>query len=363
MSFDHYLYVGTYTRDDSVSEGIYVFKYDSSSGVTEHVDTTTGIEDPSFLAIDRGNRHLYSVAETGDLQGNGSGAVNSYSIDPSTGKLTFLQSREPGGTISCHVIVDATGRFVLAANYGTGSVATFPIQKDGTLGEAASFVQHEGSSVDPDRQEGPHAHSINLDASNRFAFAPDLGADRVVIYEFDSTKGTLTPTDDLWAQTRPGAGPRHFDFHPNGSYAYVINELDSTITGFAYDSSSGSLRELQTVSTLPDDFYELSHCADIHVHRSGKFVYGSNRGHDSIAIFAIDESSGRLSPVAIEPTQGRTPRNFAIDPSGTLLLAANQGSSNIVVFRIDQETGELEATGEVTEVPTPVCLKLIPMQV
>ena len=362
MSFDYFLYVGTYTRGDSVSEGIYVYKLDSSSGATEYVDKATGIEDPSFLAIDPGHRHLYATGETGDMDGSGSGSVTSYAIDPSTGKLTYLDSREPGGTVSCHLIVDATGRFVLAANYGTGSVATFPIEEDGSLGEVADFVQHEGSSVNPDRQQGPHAHSINLDANNRFAFAPDLGADKIVIYEFDSTRGTLTPTDDLWAQVRPGAGPRHFDFHPSGDYAYVINELDSTVTAFTYDSSSGSLREFQTVSTLPDDFDGVTHCADIHVHQSGKFVYGSNRGHDSIAIFAVDASTGRLSPVAIEPTQGRTPRNFAIDPTGTLLLAANQESSNVVAFRIDQETGELDATGEVTEVPTPVCLKLVPMQ-
>jgi 6-phosphogluconolactonase len=257
--------------------------------------------------------------------------------------------------------VDATGRFVLVANYGSGSVCVLPIGRDGGLGDAADVVQHQGSSVNPRRQQGPHAHSITLDAANRYAFAADLGIDKVMVYRLDTASGKLIPNDPPWAQVKPGAGPRHFDFHPSGKYAYLINELDSTITAFAYDASRGIIREIQTVPTLPADFRGASTCADVHVSPSGKFLYGSNRGHDSIVIFRIDEATGRLSYVGHELTQGKTPRNFAIDPTGTFLLAANQNSDTIVTFRIDQQTGKLTPTGHVAEAPMPVCLKLMPI--
>jgi 6-phosphogluconolactonase len=238
-------------------------------------------------------------------------------------------------------------------------VAILPVQDDGRLGEATDVVQHQGTSVNPQRQEGPHAHSITVDPTNRYAFAADLGLDKIMIYRLDLTRGKLQPNDEPWAQVHAGAGPRHFAFHPNGHYAYVINEIDSTLTAFTYQSTNGTLRTVQTVSTIPGDFSGTNYCADIHVAPSGKFVYGSNRGHDSIVTFATDETTGKLTCVGHESTQGRTPRNFTIDPTGTFLLAANQSTDTIVTFRIDQQTGKLLSTGHVTEVPTPVCVQVI----
>ena len=349
------VYIGTYTRGES--EGIYVYRMDPSSGALEFSSKATGIENPSFLDIDPSRRFLYAVAEVGGSSGMPGGAVNAYSIAPRSGQLTHLNQQPTLGDEPCHLSVDHTGKYVLVANYGSGSVCVLPVESDGRLGESTDFVQHEGSSVDPQRQEGPHAHSIVIDAANRFALAPDLGIDKVMIYRLDLTRGKLVANDQRFARVQAGAGPRHFDFHPGGGSAYVINELGSTVTAFAYDGSSGSLRQLQTVSTLPEDFEGTSHTADLHVAPSGRFLYGSNRGHDSIAVFAIDESTGELSFVDREPTRGETPRNFAIDPTGAFLLAANQETDNIVTFRIDQQSGRLESTGHVAEVPTPVCLK------
>jgi 6-phosphogluconolactonase len=257
--------------------------------------------------------------------------------------------------------VDKEGKNVLVANYGGGSVAALPIQADGRLREASSFIQHKGSSVNPKRQEGPHAHSINLDTANRFACAADLGLDQVLVYQFDATKGTLTPHTPPFAAVAPGAGPRHFAFHPSGRYAYVINEMNSTVTAFTYDAQQGTLKELHTLSTLPAGFKGNNSTAEVQVHPSGKFLYGSNRGHDSIAIFTIDQDTGRLTAAGHELTQGRTPRNFGIDPTGSYLLAANQATDTIVVFRIDPQTGNLKATGQTVSMPTPVCVKFVPI--
>ncbi len=351
------VYIGTYTRGES--EGIYVYRMDNSSGELEFSSVASGVKNPSFVAIGPKQRYLYAVNEISDLDGKPSGAVSAFSIDQKTGELALLNHQPSQGAGPCHVTVDATGQFVLVANYGSGSVAAFPINSDGKLGEASDFVQHQGSSVDPRRQKGPHAHSINLDKNNRYAFAPDLGLDKIMIYELDLTQGKLKPADEPWAKVKAGAGPRHFAFHPSSKYAYVINEIISSITAFTYDEKRGALREIQTISTLPEDFSGTSHCADVHVSPSGKFVYGSNRGHDSIAIFAIDESTGKLNCVGYESTRGKSPRNFAIDPTGTFLLAANQDTNNVVTFRIDQQTGKLMATDYVAEVPKPVCLKMI----
>ena len=351
------VYIGTYTRGES--EGIYVYRMDPATGALEYSSKAGGIENPSFLDTDPSGRFLYAVAEVGESSVGHGGAVNAYSIAPGSGELTYLNQQSTLGNQPCHLSIDQTGRYVLVANYGSGSVCVFPIEGDGRLGESTDFVQHAGSSVNPERQEGPHAHSIVIDAANRFAFAPDLGIDKVMIYRLDLSQGKLIPGDQGSVDVGPGAGPRHFDFHPNGRYAYVINELGSTVTAFAYNRSSGSLSRLQSVSTLPEGFEGTSHTADVHVSPSGKFLYGSNRGHDSIAVFGIDESTGELSYVDREPTQGETPRNFAIDPTGAFLLAANQDTDTIVTFRIDQQTGKLQSTGHVAEVPTPVCLKFL----
>ncbi len=345
------VYIGTYTRGKS--EGIYVYRMESSTGVLKFASVAKGINNPAFLAIDSQQRYLYAVNESGKP----SGAVSAFSIDQQTGELTYLNQQSSHGVGPCHLNVDQTGQFVLVANYGSGSVAVLPIQSDGKLGEATDFAQHRGSSVNPRRQSGPHAHSIFLDRTNRFAFAPDLGLDKIMIYQLDLTEGKLKPNDEPWAKVKAGAGPRHFAFHPGGAYGYVINELDSTLTAFTYDEASGRLREIQTVSTLPEGFSGTSYCADVHVSPSGRFIYGSNRGHDSLVIFEINEGTGKLTYVGHEPTQGKNPRNFAIDPAGIFLLAANQDSDTIVTFRIDQQTGKLTPTGHVAEVPTPVCLK------
>ena len=355
---DYFVYVGTYTHGDS--EGIYVYRLDGATGALKYSSKIIGVENPSFLEIHPRGRYLYAVNEIGEFEGKASGAVTAFYIHQGTGEISFLNQRATGGGAPCHLSVDATGQFLLVANYGGGSVASFPIGSDGRLGEASDFVQHQGSSVNPQRQEGPHAHSIMIDAGNRYAFSPDLGLDKILIYQLDVANGQLTPNTQPWVRVHPGAGPRHFDFHPNGKYAYVINELDSTFTAFRYDGSAGTLTELQTISTLPEDFDGTSHCADVHVHPSGKFLYGSNRGHDSIAICAIDAETGMLDYIGCESTQGQAPRNFGLNPEGTFLFAANQQTDTIVTFAIDTGTGELTATGDVVEVPTPVCLKMLP---
>ncbi|HJS09091.1 MAG TPA: lactonase family protein, partial [Pirellulales bacterium] len=249
---------------------------------------------------------------------------------------------------------------VLVANYGGGSVAVLPIDKDGRLRPASSFVQHKGSSVNPKRQEAPHAHSINVDPAGAFAVVADLGLDKVLVYRFDAAAGTLTANDPPHATVSPGAGPRHFAFHPSGRFAYVINEMNSTVTAFAYDAKKGTLSEIDTKSTLPGP-QQGNSTAEVQVHPSGKFLYGSNRGHNSLAIFRIDEKTGALTAAGHQLTGGRTPRNFGIDPTGKFVLAANQGSDSVVVFRVDQETGKLEETGQSIKVPTPVCVKFLPV--
>jgi 6-phosphogluconolactonase len=238
-------------------------------------------------------------------------------------------------------------------------VAAFPVRDDGKLGEASSFVQHKGSSVDKERQEGPHAHSVNLSPDNRFAFAADLGLDQVLVYRLDAARGILTPNEPPFGRVKPGAGPRHFSFHPNGRFAYVINEMHNTVTAFAYDAARGVLTEIQTVATLPADFRGESWTAEVVVHPSGKFLYGSNRGHDSIAVFAVDPAKGTLTPIERTPVKGKGPRNFAVDPTGAWLVAANHQSDNIVVFRIDKKTGRLTPTGQEFKVSSPVCVRFV----
>ncbi|NQT81589.1 lactonase family protein [bacterium] len=354
-----FLYVGTYTYGKS--EGIYVHRMDLSSGALKFASVAKGVVNPSFLAFGPRRRHLYAVCEVSRLAGKPGGAVSAFRIDPKTGKLTYLNRQASGGAGPCHLSVHKKGNFVFVAHYAGGSVSVLPIQDDGQLGKVSDVVQHQGSSVNPRRQEGPHPHSVNLGPANRYLFVPDLGLDKIMIYGLDMTHGKLKPNEEPWARVKAGAGPRHFAFHPNGRYAYVINELNSTLTAFGYDEKLGRLRELETVPTLPGDFKGRNTCADVHVSPSGRFLYGSNRGHDSIVIFAIEEGTGKLAYVGHEPTQGKTPRNFAIDPTGTFLLAANQNSGTIVTFRIDRPTGRLSATGHVANVPAPVCLKMIPI--
>jgi len=340
-------------------EGVYVYRMDQASGALEFISKITGVANPSYLTFDPKQRFLYAVNELKIFEGKPTGTVSAFSVDSETGKLEFLNKKPTQGTDPCHVIVDKTGRYVFVANFMSGSICVSPIQEDGSLGDATDFIQHHGSSVNPKRQEGPHAHAVTLDEANRYAFVPDLGIDKVMIYKFNPSCGKLEPNDEPWVQVKAGAGPRHLDFHPDGRYAYLINELDSTLVAFAYDKKNGTLKEIQTVPTLPKDFAGESTCADVHISPSGTFVYGSNRGHDSIVIYKIDQGTGKLTYVGHESTQGKTPRNFAIDPTGRFLLAANQDSDTIVTFRMDQQTGKLSSTGYVTKVPTPVCVKTL----
>jgi 6-phosphogluconolactonase len=297
------------------------------------------------------------VNEVEEFAGKKSGAVSAFSVDQRTGELQLLNQQPSLGANPCYVDVDSGGRFVLIANYTGGNVSVFPVQRDGSLGEATDMKQARGSSVNRERQEGPHAHCIVLDPTNRFAYSCDLGTDKIMIFRLDTGNGKLLPGEPPWVQVKPGAGPRHLAFHPSGKYVFVLNELHSTVTAFTRDREKGSLKEQQTLTALPKDFTGTNSSADIHVSSDGRFVYCSNRGHDSIATFAIHPRNGELTPVGHESTRGMTPRNFAIDPTGSYLLVANQKSDNIVVFRLDQKSGRLNSTGQVVQAPSPVCLK------
>jgi 6-phosphogluconolactonase len=349
------VYVGTYTTGKS--EGIYLYRLNLSSGELKHVATTSGVVNPSFLAIAPSRRYLYAVNEVEEFAGKKSGALSAFAVDQRTGELTLLNRQPSLGGAPCYVVVDQTGRFVLVANYAGGNVAVLKVNSDGSLGEATDVKQDLGSSINAERQEGPHAHCIVLDPANRFAYGCDLGTDKIMIFRFDARRGKLIPNRTPSVQAKPGAGPRHLTFHPGGKYVYVINELHATVTAFAQDQIRGNLKEVQTEPTLPKDFAGADTSADIHVSPNGRFLYCSNRGHDSIAAFKIDPRSGGLTFIAHESSGGKTPRNFAIDPTGAFLLTANQNSNNIVTFRLDSKTGRLGATGHVVEVPSPVCLK------
>jgi 6-phosphogluconolactonase len=360
------VFVGTYTDPilfgtgkllQGKGEGIYVYRLDQSSGGLEFVSKTAGITNPSYLAFDATQKFLYAVNELKTYEGKPTGTVSAFAVDPRTAKLEFLNRQITHGTDPCHVLVDEQGKHVFVANFMSGSVCVLPVRDDGSLGEASGFIQHQGSSIDPGRQKGPHAHSVTLDASNRFAFVPDLGLDKLMVYRFDPKRGMLEANAVPWIKMKPGAGPRHISFHPGGRFAYLVNELDSTVAVLSYDGTAGTFEHLQTVPTLPEGFGGESTCADIQVSSSGTFVYTSNRGHDSIVIYRIDPLAGTLSYVGHEQTQGKTPRSFGIDPTGSFLLAANQDSDSVVTFRIDADSGKLQPTGHVTQVPTPVCVK------
>jgi 6-phosphogluconolactonase len=354
-----WVYVGTYTGGASGSKGIYRFDLDPATGQLTHRALAAETKNPSFLAIHPNHRFLYAVGELESFQGKSSGAISAFAIDPRTGNLTLLNQQPSGGSGPCHLVVDKAGKHVLAANYSGGSVCVIAIEADGRLGRQTAFVQHHGSSVNKQRQEGPHAHSINLDAANRFAFVADLGLDKIMIYRYDADRGTLKANDPPSTDITPASGPRHFAFHPDGRHAYVINELVSTVTAMDYDPERGVLKPIQTVSTLPKGFKGETTCAEVQVHPSGKFLYGSNRGHDSIAVFAINAGTGRLTPLGHQGQDIKTPRNFGVDPTGAYLLVANQDSSSMVVFRINAETGELTPIGTKVEVPMPVCVKML----
>ena len=356
---DCLVYIGT--RASEKSKGIYVCRLDTATSTLTSPTIAVETTDPAFLAIHSNHHFLYAVREAGGFEGTSNGAVSAFSIDRTNGKLTLLNQQNSGGQGPCHLAVDASGQCVLAANYGSGSVAAFPVHSDGSLGGVSAFLQHQGSGSDPKRQAGPHAHEVGFDVTNRRAFCADLGLDKIFIYQLEPKTAALTPNDPPTASLAPGAGPRHFAMDPGGRHLYVINELNNTITAFDYDASRGALKESQTVSTLPETFTAPNTTAEIAIHPNGKFLYGSNRGHDSIVVYAVDEKTGKLTFVEHQPTLGKTPRAFGIDPTGNFLLVANQGSDSIVVFRIDPKTGRLKPTGQTLDAPTPVCVVFVPV--
>jgi 6-phosphogluconolactonase len=354
-----YVFVGTYTTNNR-ADGIYVHRMDAATGNLTPLHTITDTENPSFLAFDRQQRYLYAVNEIGNYQGTPNGSVSAYAIN-GDGSLTLLNRQNTHGSIPAHLSPDSTNRYLLVANYNGGNISAFPIEQNGRLGTATDVAQHYGASTNQARQERPHAHSIDMDPGGRYVLVSDLGIDRVMVYRFDASTGRFTPNSIPYAQLSSGAGPRHLAFHPSGNWVYVINELDNTLSVFRWDGVRGAMQSVQTVSTLPEDFNGVSNTAEVVVHPSGRFVYGSNRGHDSIAMFAINTETGRLTGLGQISTEGQTPRNIAIEPSGMFMYAANQVSSNIVPYLIDQQSGMLTPTGANIETRTPVCLIFKPV--
>ncbi len=353
------VYVGTYTG--AKSKGIYVSRLNVSTGALSAPQLAVETPSPSFLAVRPQGDFLYAVNEVDTFQGKSTGSVSAFAIDKTTGLLKPLNQASSGGPGPAHLSLDADGATVLVANYGGGSIAVLPIARDGRLEGPTSFIRHTGSSVNPDRQREPHAHQIIVDPSNRFAYVADLGIDKVMIYRFDAARHSLTAAASDSAPLKPGAGPRHAVISASGRFAYVINELHCTITAFRRDAASGALTELQTLSTLPPGVSPEKgfSTAEIALSPTGGFLYGSNRGHDSISVFAVDAASGRLTYVANTLTGGKTPRGFGIEPGGSYLLAANQNSDSVVVFRIDRATGKLTATGTSIHVGSPVDVKFV----
>lgn len=340
------LCIGTYNEPGT--PGIYCYRLNPATGELVGQNSSSEGANPSFLAFHPNGKYLYAVNELDN------GLVSAFALDARSGQLTLLNRQFSHGSLPCHLSTDRQGKFLLVANYGNGSLAVYPLQADGKIGEAIQTVQHEGSGANPGRQEGPHAHFVTVTADNRFALCCDLGIDKVLVYRLDSDRGQLTLNDEV--VLKPGAGPRHLAFHPTGRYAYVINELDSTVAVFAYAAETGSLTGLQTLSTLPEGYTGENTTAEVWVHPSGRFVYGSNRGHDSIVIYAVEEATGQLTLVGHTSTRGKSPRSFIIAPSGTLLLAANQDSNTVTTFRLDPQMGRLSDLKVTVGLPQPVCL-------
>lgn len=371
MSHAQLLFVGTYTEPilfgtgkilQGKGEGIYVYAFDPDAMSLRPVSLAKGIRNPSYLCFSKDGSFVYAVNELKEYQGGKSGSISAFSFDRGTGALKFLNSRPTRGTDPCHVALDNTGKFAAVSNFMSGSVIVYKIREDGSLGDEASYMQHRGSSVNAVRQAGPHAHSSIFSPDNGFMYVPDLGLDRVVAYAFDQGTGALEERGSRAMTAEPGAGPRHLEFSSDGSRAYVINELASTLSVFSL-KEGGSFSEIQRIPTLPEGFEGQSTCADVHLSPSGDCLYASNRGHDSIAWYRVDSGSGLLEAGGFESTRGRTPRNFALDDSGKYLFAANQDSDTIAVFDVESEKGRPLFTGRVLEVPTPVCLRFLSLDI
>ena len=346
---------GSYSTPDK--ESVHLFQLNLQDGSLKKLNAVDGLSNPSFLKIHPNGKYLYTVNEVSTFDGKKSGGVTAFALDVNGGKLNKINQQPSGDTGPCHLTVDATGKYVLVAHYGGGSTSVLPIKKDGSVGAVVSQIKHKGSSVHS-RQKAPHAHAVHVGPNNKFAFAPDLGIDKVLVFSFDENTGAIAETKFDGAKLEPGSGPRHFGFHPDGKFAYVINEIKQTVTAFRYNAKRGRLRTLQTLSTVPHPV-DGNSTAEVLVHPTGQFLYGSNRGHNSIAMFRINKKNGKLTALGHESTRGSTPRNFGIDPTGQFLLAANQQSDNVAVFRINQETGKLKFTGNEIKLSKPVCVRMI----
>lgn len=355
------VYFGTSTNAKNGSKGIYVARFNSASGELTQPELAAEAGSPGFLAIHPSKKFLYAIGDIAPVDGKKVGGISSFAIDKSNGKLTPINQASAVGNGPCHVNVDQTGKLAAIANYGSGSVASYAIRDDGSVSEAASFFQHEGSSIDPKRQAGPHAHSVNFSPDNRFAFACDLGLDKVLIYKIDPATGKMTPNEPAFAKTPAGGGPRHLAFHPSGKYVFVNNEMAMSETVFAYDAEKGALSEIETVSTLPeaDRGKKGFSTAETLAHPNGRFVYVSNRTHDTVAVFTCDPATGKLTLIQNVPVEGEIPRNICLDPSGKWLIAAHQNSGTAALFKVDQDSGKLTFTGMKVNVPGSICVRFL----
>ncbi len=349
-----FVYVGTYTHGKS--KGIYIFRFDGNTGRLEPAGTSSELENPSYLCISKDKRFLYSVIETEVYQGEPGGAVAAYSVDQQTGALRLLNIRTTQGRHPCHLSTDSHNRFLFVSNYSAGTLTIHPLEKDGHIGSPPAIIRHEGSGPDRARQEAPHVHYAALTPDEKYLCAVDLGLDKVIVYDFSAKNGHTPVSEKLPVSTKPGSGPRHMAFSPNGNFAYVLTEMSSEVAAFQYDSAGCRFSHIQTVSALPPDFKAVSSGAAIHMSPDGEYLYTSNRGHDSLTVFKADPTSGMLKLVSHIPTQGSTPRDFAIDPSGRFLLAANQDSDTLVAYAINAESGVPEPSGSVTKIPNPTCV-------
>ena len=356
-SRDYFVYFGTFTTDEN--GGIFRSTFNAETGELSEPVLAAQAFRAGFVAIHPDGRHMYSVGEMSGFKGKSEGSVCAWEIDRKTGDLKPLNSQSSKGANPCHLIVDNEGRNVLVANYTGGSCAVLPIASDGSLEPTSSFHQHQGSSINQRRQEKAHAHSINLDAAGRIAVVADLGMDKVMIYSYDSRAGKLVPGQQPFVTVKAGGGPRHFVFHPSGKFAYVNNELTGSVTAFSYNAAKGVFTEIQMISTLPADFKEKNTTAEVRVTPDGKFFYVSNRGHNTIAMYSINQDTGKLKLIGYEPTRGKTPRNFNLDPTGKYMLVAHQDTDNVTVFKVDQETGRLSFTGREIKMPKPVCVRFM----
>ncbi len=354
---EHLVFIGTSTKTSS--RGIYALRFNDATGALSTPQVAAELANPGFLALHPNGRVLYAIGDVGMIDGKAAGSVSGYTIEPATGHLTLLNQQPSGGASLTHLAVDATGRMLVAVSYGAGYVVSFPLAADGRVGPRVSHIDHQGPlGPNTSRQDKPHAHSITISPDDRFGFVADLGLDRVLSYRLDPAAATLAPNDPAFTTITPGAGPRHSKFSADGKFFYVLDEIDGSVTACTYDAARGVATPFQHISTLPEGFKVLDpdRAAEIRIHPNGKFVYASNRGHDSIAVFARDAASGRLTLVEIKPCGGKEPRNFALSPDGAWLICAHQNSDTLAVFRVDAASGRLAQVGGTVSVPMPICV-------